>query len=111
MKFVDSPNLPLNAGTIVIGEKYSELLKKPLEAKGLEVLLLPLNPYVDVRLSGHADLSVIHLGGRRMALAGYLKGSAFEKELHDKGLEIIFSTKKQNKTTIFFMFVKPIFNI
>ena len=90
MKFIEKANLPEDAKTIVIGEKYSELLAKPLEKLGIEVLFVPDNPRVDKRLAGHADLSLIHLGGNKIALAPYLKGSGFAEHLYRLGFEIMF---------------------
>ncbi len=95
MNFVEKANLPKSAKTIIIGDKYKESLKDPLENKGIEVLLLPDNPNVDRRLSGHADLSVLHLGNNKIALAEYLKGSAFAEKLKERGFEIFFSKSKQ----------------
>lgn len=96
MNFVKSPNLPRMAKTILIGEKYSELMKKPLKNKGFLVVEIPDNPDVDKRLSGHADLSVLHVGENKLFLAPYLKGSAFAEVLKQMGFEIAFSTKTQS---------------
>lgn len=57
---------------------------------------MPDNPYVDDRLSGHADLSVLHLGGDRLLLAPYLKGSSFSRQLEDRGFDIRFADIEQS---------------
>ncbi len=95
MRYVKNPNLPENAGIVMIGEKYREILKEPLENKGLNVLCVPENPDVDKRLSSHADLSVMHMGGNKIALAAYLKGSDFAERLRQIGFELNFSEVKQ----------------
>ena len=78
-EFVLSPNLPLAAGTVIIGQKYADLLEKPLQNLNIHPLFVPDNPDVDARLSGHADLSVFHAGGERLWLAPYLRETDFQK--------------------------------
>lgn len=92
--FVISPNLPVNAKTIVLGEKYSNIIANPLKKQGIEPVFVPDNPSLDPRLSGHADLSVFHLGGEGCLLSMELKGTAFEQKLRDFGAEISFLDKK-----------------
>jgi len=96
MIFVDKPNLPQKVKTLIIGEKYRGTLNDPLEKKGINVLYAPDNPHVDPRLCGHADLSVVHLGGNKIALAKYLNGSAFAENLEKMGFEVCFSDNKQS---------------
>ena len=96
MKFVENPNLPVRAGTIIIGEKYCKILQNSIKSLGIDALFMPDNPYVDVRLSGHADLSVLHLGGDRLLLAPYLKGSSFSRQLEDRGFDIQFADIEQS---------------
>ena len=38
----------------------------PLEKLGVAVIWLPDAPGADPRLAGHADLSMVHLGGRKV---------------------------------------------
>ena len=64
-----------------IGEKYRERLEGPLAALGVCAFWLPDNPNVDTRLSGHADLMLLDLGGGRVLT--YLDG------LPDIGLEVV----------------------
>ena len=96
MKFVENPNLPVRAGTIIIGEKYCKILQNSIKSLGINALFMPDNPYVDPRLSGHTDLSVLHLGGNRLLLAPYLKGSSFSRQLEDRGFEIKFASIEQS---------------
>ena len=96
MKYVEKPNLPQAAKIVLIGEKYSEILCKRLENTGIIPVLVPDNPSVDPRVSGHADLSVLHIGANRIILAKYLKGSGLERKLKELGMEIFFSKENQH---------------
>lgn len=96
MRFVENPNLPVRAGTIIIGEKYCKILQSGIKSLGINALFMPDNPYVDPRLSGHADLSVLPLGGDRLLLAPYLKGSSFSRQLEDRGFDIQFADIEQS---------------
>lgn len=96
--FVELANLPKEASALIIGEKYAEILQNPLKNLGIDLLLVPNNPFVDSRLSGHADISVFHAGGERIYLAGYLKGTEFERELLGLGAELIYPDAVQSAT-------------
>ena len=96
MRFVESPNLPICADTVIIGKKYCNILQNSIENLGIKILPMPDNMYVDARLSGHADLSVLHLGGNRLLLAPYLKGSSFSRQLEDRGFDIRFAGIEQS---------------
>jgi len=86
IRFVENANLPINAGTVILGERYCALLEDKLNKLSIQVLPLPDNYHVDKRLAGHADLSILHLGGADIYLAPYLAGSKF----HDKLFELSF---------------------
>ena len=90
-EFVKAPNLPVRAKELLIGNKYSIILEKPLESLGISIIKVPDNPCVDKRLSGHADLSVFHMGGDKLLLAPYLKGSGFERGLESMGFKLSFA--------------------
>lgn len=96
MRFVETPNLPVCASTVIIGEKYCNILQNGVGKLGINILSMPDNPYVDDRLSGHADLSGLHLGGDRLLLAPYLKGSSFSRQLEDRGFDIRFADIEQS---------------
>ncbi len=96
MKFVENPNLPVCADIVIIGEKYCNILQNGIKSLGINALFMPDNPYVDPRLSGHADLSVLHLGGDRLLLAPYLKRSSFSQQLEDSGFDIRFADIEQS---------------
>lgn len=87
---VKQPNLPVSAKEIIIGEKYADILGHPLIKRGIVPVFVPDNPQVDKRLSGHADLSVLHTGGERIWLAPYLRGSNFPLFLEERGFKITY---------------------
>ena len=88
MKAVEKPTLPEMVDTILIGEKYTELLENPLEKLGINAIPVPSNGYIDSRLSGHGDLSVLHTGGNVLWLAPHLRGSRFADRLNSMGFAL-----------------------
>ena len=88
MSFVRRAALPDCAEIVLIGEKYAEILDKPLKKLCISVKYIPNNPNVDPRLSGHADLSILHAGGERLYFAPYLRGTALHRELSGLGADI-----------------------
>ncbi len=95
--FVQRAGLPEQGKLLIIGEKYAEKLKKPLEKLGISILSVPDNPCVDERLSGHADLSVFHGGGKRLYLAPYLQGTGFHRWLEEWAAEPVFPAIEQGR--------------
>lgn len=84
-RLIKTPHLPKGkVGLAAFGAKYREILEEPLQSLGLTPLWLPDNEAVDPRLSGHADLMLLHLGGNRLAsscgpeTAGALSALGFE---------------------------------
>ncbi len=68
--FVKAPNLPENAvKSLLIGEKYVNILGKILEMLGISVIPVPENPHIMPPLAFHADMSVCHLGGDLLTAA------------------------------------------
>ncbi len=94
-RFVCEPNLPISCSALIYGEKYAGILEKSLNSLLIESILLPDNPDIDRRLSGHADLSVLHAGGERLFLAPYLKGSGFASQLQSQGAVLGFPVSAQ----------------
>ena len=94
-RFVALPHLPKQCSVILYGNRYAEKLREPLEALHIQSIFVPDNPYVDLRLAGHVDLSVLHIGGEKLLLAPYLKGSAVVNWLSDCGAEIVFPDMQQ----------------
>ena len=83
-------NLCKNVASVIIGEKYRNLLEAPLNKLSIDVFLLPDNPLVDRRLSGHADLSVFYSGYDTIFLAPYLRETLFAEMIENLGLIIEF---------------------
>jgi len=83
-----SPNLPAEkARAVIIGQRYETALRGPLENLGLRVILCPPNPMVDGRLSGHVDLSVVHIGGKDMLISRHVARDSFLYELEEMEME------------------------
>ena len=88
---VQHPNLPNKVKTVLIGEEYCSLLSKELNSLGIEVIPIPKNPFVDTRISSHADLSVLHLCDDLMLLSKHLEGSCLVGLLEELGFKCTFS--------------------
>ena len=69
MHFVETPNIP-NAPVkrVIIGEKYN-FLEEALSKLGTECCFSSSNSSLDLPLSSHSDMSVLHFGGDSFALA------------------------------------------
>ena len=96
--FVSVPNLPSSCSAVVYGEKYAGILEKSLESLHIRSILLPDNPDIDPRLSGHADLSMLHAGGEKLYLSPYLEGSAFAERMRILGAKLHFPEQRQSRT-------------
>ena len=73
IRIIETPHLPEGrVRHIIIGEKYRNLLETPLFAHNLTPIWLKNNPYVDDRLSGHADLAAVQIG-KSVILSEHLK--------------------------------------
>ena len=94
-RFVQEANLPHHCSAVLYGEKYAGNLEKPLKKLGISSILMPDNPDVDPRLSGHVDLSVLHTGGERGFLAPFLKGSSLADDLEAAGASLVFPDVRQ----------------
>ncbi len=93
-RFVKEPNLPeKKVKTVLIGAKYSKILVKILENQGISVLEIPENPDIAPQTASHADMSVCHLGGNRLAAAGAVYDKLKASAPH--GLELIKAAKPQ----------------
>ena len=83
--YVMIPHLPQSRTALAAaGERYRGRLGAALAALGVEMLWLPDAPGADRRLAGHADLSMLHLGGNKIVCAcaepivNYLTNRGFE---------------------------------
>ena len=69
-RIVEKPHLPKGkVGLLALGERYGAQLAAPLYALGVQALWIPDARFSDGRLAGHADLRLLHLGGRRIVSA------------------------------------------
>ena len=57
--------------TLLIGERYRDLLENPLKLQGFRPIWLPDNPKIDKRLAGHTDLNAFY-GRGELYLAEHL---------------------------------------
>ena len=96
-RFVSLPNLPVNAAHVILGEPYRPLLDYPLRKLGISPLYVPENPLVDCRLRGHADLSIVHIGGAQLVLAPFLRNSQFAAALSALGCELRYAEIAQGR--------------
>ena len=87
----------MDAELLIIGEKYLPLLQKPLDSLGIDVLAVPDNRCVDIRLSSHADLSVFHPGGETLYLAAMHKYTDFADKLAQIGFDLQFCAESQGE--------------
>ena len=86
-KHVKTPHLPEGrVGLAAIGERYRGRLAAALEKHGADALWLPDAPGADGRLAGHADLSMLHLGGGRLLSAC---GAGINARLEALGFDVI----------------------
>ncbi len=84
-KWVERPNLPLfKVRYVLLGKKYS-LLSNILSNLGINIIHVPDNYDVNPALAGHADLSALHLGGRRILVSRSI--GHFASELNVLGFE------------------------
>ncbi len=93
--FVQNANFPRCCSGLIYGAKYEKILRDSLDSLHISSILLPDNPNIDRRLTGHADLSLLHAGGNRLIAAPYLKGSAFSHALENDGAELFFPSFAQ----------------
>lgn len=81
---------------LLIGERYLERLKEPLINYGFTPIALPQNPNIDLRLSGHVDLSIFNAGDI-FVLSKYLREKIeLVNHLTNKGISIRFAEKEQS---------------
>lgn len=93
---VKTPHLPKGeVRHAIIGEKYRNLLEKPLEKYGIIPLWMPDNPYVDERLAGHADLSVNKFNENSAILSKYLQNTELFEQLCLLEYECVFAENAQ----------------
>ena len=75
---------------MIIGNKYRNCLENALNKHNIRLICSDNNPFVDARLSGHADLSVVHIGNNTILASEYLRNSEIINILSDIGFDISF---------------------
>jgi len=75
---------------MIIGKKYEKRLKNAINAYNINVICADNNEYIDERLSGHVDLSMLHLGEGKIAAAEFLKNSELFNKMEALGFEAVF---------------------
>lgn len=97
-RIVRKPHLPEGeVRCLIIGEKYRKSLENALNQHKIRVICAENNSFVDERLSGHVDLSVVHMGENRIAAAEYLKDSEFIHKLTGAGFRVDFIANPSSK--------------
>lgn len=87
---IKTPHLPKGeVRHIILGKKYRNLLENALIQHKLTPIWLDDNMCVDKRLSGHADLSAVHICENNIVLSEYLQ----ECEVSNKVSELGYHTK------------------
>jgi len=80
----------------IIGNKYNSLLSRPLYELGFNLIPLPDNPFIDARLSSHADLSVFSFENTLFA-AKYLENTEFCRFLQKNSIKFTFIEENQGE--------------
>lgn len=69
IRFVENPHLPQGkVRQLILGQKYKKVLKTALINRNITPMWLNDNEFVDERLSGHCDLTAVHLGKNKLAV-------------------------------------------
>lgn len=90
-RIIRNPHLPEGeVRCVIIGLKYRNLLKNALNEHKIRIICAENNEFVDERLSGHVDLSMVHLGGNRILAAEYIRDSEFIHKLTEAGFKVNF---------------------
>lgn len=82
---------------ILIGEKYGSKLGPALEKLGYRLVYITDNPFIDERLSGHADLSVFYDEAQNIFASKHLKSTFFADSLRNIGFFTTFLQDEQSR--------------
>jgi len=80
---------------LLVSNKYSFLFSDNKSLSDFDIIFIPENPNVDLRLSGHTDLSVFKLSSDSLIVKEYLRDSDASKALTSKGISLIFDNSLQ----------------
>lgn len=83
--------------TLIIGERYRSRLEAALADLDMDVLWLSDNPYIDSRLAGHADLSVIRLEKKIIASRYIIEDDNYVNFLTNEGYDVLPARAAQGK--------------
>ncbi len=97
MQFVRGANLPKACSALLYGERYADILEIPLEKLQIYSILVPDNPFVDPRLAGHSDLSLLYAGEGKFFAAAFLKESRTAETLRQAGVDLCYPQERQNR--------------
>lgn len=93
---IKTPHLPKGElRHAIFGEKYRDLLEKTLCDNGIIPLWMPDNPYVDPRLSGHADLSANKFTEKSIILSKYIQNAELFELICSLGYECFFANNAE----------------
>ena len=85
---ITTPHLPSSkVKHIIIGKKYRNLLETAIFEHDLYPIWLDDDPYVDERLSGHVDLSVVQISNT-LYMAKYLSDCELNNEVKRLGFDV-----------------------
>lgn len=93
--FIMKPNTPKReVCSVLIGERYHDLLKSPLAKLGIAAITVPENPLLSVQTASHPDMSLLHIGGNKVLVSA----SIFDNiaHLYDEGLDCVSSNFSQD---------------
>lgn len=91
IKRIETPHLPNGkVKHIIIGKKYRNVLENALLEHNLSPIWLDDDPFVDERLSGHADLSAVQLDNT-LICAEYLKDCECINKVSEHGFNVQFT--------------------
>ena len=87
-----NPGLPRGrVSELMLGSKYQYLLEGSLNKLGIKIIPFPKNTSLPDALSGHVDLSVLHLGGPKLIVSKniVLENPLLVNYLTNRGLDVI----------------------
>ncbi len=89
IEFIERPNLPQGKVHSVICGKTDRLFTDFLKERNIEIIFSDNNEAIDARVSNHADLSALHLGGNKIVLDK--KQTALSSKLLSEGFDVILT--------------------
>lgn len=78
MNFIQNPNLPCNEVSLVIsGYMYKEITDL-FRKRGIDIIFVQKNTFIDSAISTHADVAVLHTGGRNFLVDSFQTELVYE---------------------------------